>query len=100
MNFWDFTKLLPRAIEKYNMERETRASLICKKFRDFAPSIVGEKVFSHMNVKYYKNGILYVGVSHSAYAQYLHIHRHDIITKININLKNEWLKDLKTLVEN
>jgi hypothetical protein len=98
-DFWDFTKLLPRAIERYNMTRETRAALVCKRFRDLAPEIMGKKISDHVEPKYFKSGTLVVAVRHSAWAQYVYVHRHDIIMKMNLSLEHEWVKDLRTVVE-
>ncbi len=99
MNFVNFKSLLPRAINRYNVERETRAAHICARFRDLAPGILGHEGGSLMRPKYFKGGTLYIAVPNSLWAQRLVIHRHDLIMKLNLSLENEWVSEIRPVVE-
>lgn len=98
-DFIDFKKLLPKAIERYNMTRETRAAQICARFSKLAPSIIGEDSLQHVRAKYFKGNTLYLGVPNSMWAQRVYVHRHELITKLNLHLENDWVHEIRTLVE-
>lgn len=98
-DFMDFKKLLPKAIERYNMTRETRAAQICARFVKLAPSIIGEDAPEHIRPKYFKGKTLYVAVPNSMWAQRLYIHRHELIMKLNLNLEKAWVHEIRTIVE-
>jgi len=97
--FIDFKKLMPKAIERYQMTRETRAAHVCSRFREIAPEIIGNDVRGELRTKYFKNGTLYVSVPNSIWAQRVYVHRHDLIMKINLGMKKEYLNDIRAVVE-
>lgn len=80
------------------MGRETRAALICERFRNLAPSIIGESSMDHIQPKCFKNGILYITVPNSLWAQQIYVHRPDLLMKLNLNLDKHWVKDIRTHV--
>ncbi len=99
MSFIDFKKLLPGAIARYNVERETQAAHICERFREVAPSILGKEGSTLMRPKYFKRGTLTIAVPSSLWAQRLVIHRHDLIMKLNLSLEHEWVNEIRPVVE-
>jgi hypothetical protein len=99
-DFLSFTELLPRAIARYHLQRETRAALVCKKFRDLLPSIVGADAAEVVHPKYLKNGVLVVGVPTSVWAQRVYVHRHELLTKLRIQMNDaDGVSDLRTVLE-
>ena len=80
------------------MARETRAALICERFRKLAPSVIGEDSLDHIKAKCFKGGILYISVPSSVWAQQVYIHRHDLIMKLNLNLEKSWVREIRTHV--
>jgi hypothetical protein len=98
-DFFDFRNLLPKAISRYNVDRETRAALICNRFRDLAPSILGQDLQGHVTPKFFRNGTLAVSVENSIWAQRVTVHRHDLIMKLNLQLGKDWVTEIRTLVE-
>lgn len=98
-DFIHFSSFIPDALKKYKMTREARASLVCARFRKILPSIVGEDLPAAVHPKFFKGGVLYVGVPSSMWAQRVYVHRHELIMKLNLNLEKEWVKDLRTVVE-
>lgn len=90
--------MIPNALKRYNVTRASRASLICERFRKLAPSVIGDKALEHIKPKCFKNGILYISVPNSMWAQQVHVHRHDLIMKLNLNLEKDWVHDMRTHV--
>ena len=80
------------------MGRETRAALICERFRKLAPSVIGEEALSHIKPKCFKNGTLYISVPNSLWAQQVFVHRHDLMMKLNLNLEKSWVKEIRAHV--
>lgn len=97
-DFSHFSQWIPKAIARYNISRETRAALVCERFRKLAPTLIGAESLDHVQPKYFKHGILYIAVPNSLWAQQVYVHRHDLIMKLNINLENEWVQDIRTHV--
>ncbi len=97
-DFKHFSNWLPNAIAKYNMGRETRAALICERFRNLAPTIIGESAMEHIQPKCFKGGVLYISVPDSLWAQQIYVHRHDLMIKLNLNLDKDWVHDIRTNV--
>ncbi len=99
-DFLSFTDLLPKAIARYQMDRQTRAALVCKKFRDLVPSIVGEDASHVVEPKCVKNGVLFVRVPSSIWAQRVYVHRHELLLKLRLQMNDRAdISDLRTVVE-
>lgn len=97
--FIDLAKLLPRAINKYQVQRQTRAAHICKRFRDLSPDLIGKDSLEHIRPKFFKGNTLYVSVPNSLWAQRVYVHRHDLIMKLNLDLDKDYVHEIRTLVE-
>lgn len=97
-DFKHFSNWLPNAIAKYNMGRETRAALICERFRNLAPTVIGKEAMDHIKPKCFKGGTLYISVPNSMWAQQVYVHRHDLIMKLNLNLEKNWVEDIRAHV--
>lgn len=98
-DFIDLKSLLPRALEKYKLARQAQAATVCERFREIAPSIVGEDCLNEIKAKYFKGHVLYIGVPSSVWAQRVYVHRHDILMKLNLDNGKELVHDIQTLVE-
>ncbi len=99
-DFFSFADLLPKALAKYKMDRQARASLVCKRFSDLLPSIVGEDAKTVVHPKYLKGKILYVVVPNSVWAQRVYVHRHELLMKLRLSLaENSGVDDLRMMVE-
>ena len=97
-DFLDFKKFLPKALEKYKVTREARAALICNRFREIAPGIIGGDS-KEIHPKFFKGHTLYIAVPNSIWAQRVYVHRHDLIMKLNLEAGNEEVHDIRTVVE-
>lgn len=97
-DFIDFKKFLPKALEKYKVTREARAALICNRFREIAPGIIGGDS-GDVKPKFFKGHVLYIAVPSSIWAQRVYVHRHDIIMKLNLEAGSEVVHDIRTVVE-
>ena len=98
-DFQPFQKWIPQALNKYRMDRQARAALICERFRKLIPEMIGDDAKGEIMPKYFKGGTLYVSVPSSSWAQRVYVHRHDLIMKINLEMEKDWLHDVRTLVE-
>jgi len=98
-DFVHFKDLIPKAIAHYKLEREARAALICCRFRELSPSIVGRDVTANVKPKFFKNGTLIVSVPSSIWAQRVYVHRHELLLKMNLGLDKAWVNDIRTYVE-
>ncbi len=99
-DFTHFIDLIPKALARYKLSREARAALVCARFRDLLPGIVGgDASDSGVHPKYFKNGFLVVAVPTSIWAQRIYVHRHELLHRLNLHLGKEWVKDLRAVVE-
>lgn len=99
-DFFSFTDLLPRAISKYKLDRQARATLVCKRFSDLMTSILGDDSTGIVKAKFVKGGVLYVSVPSSIWAQRVYVHRHELLMKLNLNLgEMSGVEDLRTVLE-
>ncbi len=98
-DFIHFSELIPKALAHYKLTREARASLICARFRDILPGIVGKDARESVQVKFFKGGNLVVAVPSSIWAQRVYVHRHELLLRLNLHLDKEWVKDLRAVVE-
>lgn len=97
--FTSFQKLLPKALKKYKMDREARASLVCNKFRELATSLIGEDGKASVYPKFFKGGSLYISVPSSAWAQKVIVARLALIENINQELGIDSVREIRTVVE-
>lgn len=98
-DFIHFKDLIPKALAHYKLTREARAALICSRFRDILPGIVGEDAPANVKTKFFKGGNLVVAVPTSIWAQRIYVHRHELLMRLNLHLEKEWVKDLRAVVE-
>lgn len=118
-DFFDFKKLVPVALEKYMLSREARAGRVCARFRILAEELIplGNGNFDNATIseatlkdlkkevgeivkpKYFKGGTLYVSVPSSIWAQRVFVHRHQLITRLNEELGDSEVKEIRTVVE-
>lgn len=94
-----FKDLIPKALAHYQLERQARAALVCTRFRDIMPSIVGKDAEGVIKPKYVKSGVLYVAVPSSIWAQRVYVHRHELLTRINMESDKPLVEDLRTYVD-
>lgn len=80
------------------MNRQARAALICERFRKLAPEVMGKESTEHIKTKFFKRGVLYISVPNSLWAQHVYVRRHDLIMKLNLNLENDWVEDIRAHV--
>lgn len=57
--------------------------------------IVGEKIAMVSKPSFFKNGMLFIGVENSTWSNQLYFLKNDIISKINLKLSKQLVKDIK-----
>jgi hypothetical protein len=99
-DFFSFTDLLPRALAKYKLDRQARATLICKRFTDLMPDVLGEDASGVVKAKYVKGGVLYVSVPSSIWAQKVYVHRRELLAKLRLEGEAQrGVDDLRAVLE-
>lgn len=96
--FVQFQDFLPKVVAKYNASRQTQAALVCERFRQLAPGVVGKDALQHIGPKFFKHGTLYIRVPNSIWAQRVYVHRHELMIQLNLD-EGTKVKDIRTLVE-
>ena len=91
--------LIPKALAHYQVDRQARAALVCTRFRNIVTEIVGKDAEGIVKPKYVKSGVLYVAVPNSIWAQRVYVHRHELLTHINLASQKPLVEDLRTYVE-
>ncbi len=81
------------------MQRETRAALLCSRFRDLAPDILGEDAGKEIAPKFFKGNTLYIRVPNNIWAQRVYVHRHELIMKLNTGLEKDYVHEIRAVVE-
>ncbi len=94
-DFIDFKKLIPQALLKYKLNREARAAQICSGYGRLAKDLGIEDA----KAKFFKGHTLYISVPSSIAAQRVFNHRHDILTKLNVELGKEEIFEIRTVLE-
>lgn len=84
--FTPIQKILPKAIAAVGMTRETRAALICEKYRKLAPRFVHPEALNYTFPKFYKDKTLTVGVENSAWASQVMTKQAELVREINKSL--------------
>lgn len=99
-DFFSFSELLPKALAKYKLARQARATLVCKRFSDLMPGILGADAKGIVKPKFLKRGTLYVAVPNSIWAQHVYVHRHELLVQLHLNLNETGsVKDLRTVLD-
>lgn len=98
-DFIHFADFIPKALRRYQVDRQARAALVCARFRELMPRIVGDDARAEVQPKFFKNGTLTVRAASSIWAQRVYVHRHELITQLNLHLEGAVVKDLRTVVE-
>ena len=98
-DFLPWQNFIPKALAQYKLTREARASLVCARFRQLAPDLIGEEARAAVKPKFFKGGVLYVAVPSSIWAQRVYVHRHELLLKLNLHLDKPYVHDLRTVVE-
>ena len=99
MNFLHIKDLMPKAMRKYGIQTECKASHICHLYSKIAPKLFGEKIMEFSFPKHFKDNRLSIGVANSAWAQELQFKKHLLLKAINDKLGREVVKEIRLVVE-
>lgn len=96
-DFFHFSDLIPKAVAKYNLQRETCAAQVCQRFRELAPTLIDQEAGILLVPQFFRGGILYVNVPNSLWAQKVLVKRHELLERLNADV-NLGVKDIRTRV--
>jgi len=96
--FTQLKDLLPKAVNKYGLNREVRAAMVRDKARKAVVRIFGAENYS-VRPMFFKNGILHIEVDDAAFSQEVFMKKEEIINFIDedLALKGQ-VKDVKIRV--
>lgn len=97
--FTPIQKILPKAISRLKMTRQTHAAFICEKYRKLAPQFVHREALKFTSPHFFRDRILIINVANSAWAGHLAKCKPDLIKAINATLGHQEIKDLKTRLD-
>ncbi len=96
--FVPLTKLLAKGLSRAGIQTEATAAHVCEVFRKIAPTIIHPQALDHIFPKFYKRGVLTIGVDHGAWAQLVLIHRDQLIPVLESHLRGTKIKGIKTSI--
>ena len=98
MSFDHIKNLMPKAIQKYGIQVECKASHICHLYLKIAPEVFGEKALEFTAANSFKDSKLTIGVVNSVWMQELQLKKHLLLHKINSELGREVVKEIRGVV--
>lgn len=104
MNFVPLQSLIPRAAASKGIAKEFKAISVCSAFESILPEVFAghPTIKNEVRVRFYKDGILTIGVSSSIVASELTIKKQKILSLLNEKLSASTtpttIKNIKTTV--
>ena len=96
MTFIQLKQLLPRAANKWTMQRSISASMICTRYRQYAPEAIHKQILQFSRPRYFKDGVLVVWAQDSVWAQEIFLKKEALKSLINKSLEGNILVDIRT----
>ena len=84
-------KLLKESLKKAGLYQGVKSIKILEQW----PKVVGEKIANKTEANYINNGTLFVEVSNSTWRQELQFQKKDIIEKLNKEIKEKIVREIK-----
>ena len=84
-------EILENTFKKLGLSRKIKE----KRVLDLWPKIIGNKIKCHTEAKYINQGVLFITVDSSTWAHQLLFMKNKFINKLNEQLKNEIIKDIR-----
>lgn len=97
--FTPLAKILPKTINKFGLQREVEAALICEKYRRLAAQLVHADALKHTAPKSFRAGVLTISVENSAWAEQVVKNKEKLVAEINKELGKKAVLNLRTRVE-
>ncbi len=94
--FKRISDFVPKAINHLGLAKQTSGAHVCQAFRVLAPDIIHELALEHIHPRFFKNGVLSVGVDASAWGQLVTDKKTTIIEALNKRIGTGIVKDLRT----
>jgi predicted nucleic acid-binding Zn ribbon protein len=81
--FKQLKDILPTSLKRYGIVREAQAAFVCTMFEKIVKEELGEEASKNCRSLSFKNGVLKIQVSDSAWASEIQLNQSKIIDKIN-----------------
>lgn len=100
MSFVQLKDLLPKAASKYQLQGELKAAMVVNRASTIIKDIFSEGVSSHIRVKRFKEGVLWIAVSNSSVAQEVHFKSFVLQKELNESLRERLVIKIRSFQEN
>jgi hypothetical protein len=91
--------LIPKAANKLKLHGEMKAAFVIKRATTALKEIFSEQLFHQIRIKKFKDGVLWVGVTHSIVAQEIQMKSSTIMEKVNESIGHEAVKQVRSYQE-
>lgn len=96
--FKKISDFIPKAINHLGLAKQTSGAHVCHAFRAIAPDIIHPVALEHIHPRFFKNGVLAIGVDASAWGQLVTDKKVAIIEALNKRIGSELVKNLRTAI--
>lgn len=96
--FVPLKNLISIALSRKGIEKEASAAHVCEAFRKVAAELIHPLALEHIYPKYFRHGVLTIGVDHPAWAQQVREKQLEIIGELKSRLRGIQVTRLRTLV--
>lgn len=97
--FAHLKNILPKTVNKYNLNRAFKAAKVCKKYEKVAKEVLGDEGLRNARPLYCKNNVLFIEVKNSGWASEVYQHRAELLRRINAELEDEKVEEIRTRVK-
>ncbi len=96
--FKRLSDFVPKAIHHLGLAKQTSGAHVCQAFRVIAPTVIHELALEHIHPRFFKNGVLAIGVDASAWGQLVTDKKVAIIEAVNERVGSQLVKNLRTAI--
>jgi predicted nucleic acid-binding Zn ribbon protein len=90
--------LLAKRIRQNGLARQVGTAMIMTEFQKILDEKFGERVAKKVRPLYYKHGVVNVACLSSVMAQEINLQKQELITSLNKNLGQDFVKDIRLIV--
>jgi hypothetical protein len=84
--FKQLKDLIQKPVNKHGLKSEFEALSVINEYKKYCREIIGDDAVTNLVPRFYKNKTLYIDAKNASWAQHLHIHRTEILKKMNKSL--------------
>lgn len=97
--FTPLRQLIPKAVNHYNLQKQVQGALVCHHFRKIARELWQDSIEESVAPRFYQQGILWLSVADSGWAQQIQFKHHLILEKLQSVCPEIPIKIVKARIE-